>query len=447
MSRFVLPPLGVIVVSMLLFPRSGEGQGAAAPPARSSHGVRFEGTASCAATACHHGNGPRGAARSEYTTWATYDPHARAYEVLFDAKSRQMIARLRKTDSSTPDAEKHPLCLNCHVLPGARALGSMQEVSRHERFALEDGVGCESCHGPAEKWLSVHSTSVWRTMTEHEKMSLGMFPLKDPSVRAEICAGCHVGSGEREVNHDLIAAGHPRLAFEFAAYHRLWPKHWDITREAADKPHFESELWLMGQIVSARSAVNLLHHRAVTESKVWPEFAEYDCFACHHNLSDQKWRRNEERVRDRLGSPAWGTWYLALGDVVAQHPPSPELIFPTARIADLKKAMTFPGVDRVLVGKQAKGVADEWHRWIGALRQKGLTLDAPRLDQDLEILRSKHLSRYSWDEAAQLYLGLAAQSSAAQREALLRELRQALEYPRGHDSPRGFEPGRLLKAP
>jgi hypothetical protein len=55
---------------------------------------------------------------------------------------------------------------------------------------------------------------------------------------------------------------------------------------------FEARAWLLGQVVSAKAALDLLKYRADPEhGKPWPEFAEYGCFACHHNLQDQAGRR------------------------------------------------------------------------------------------------------------------------------------------------------------
>src|SRR5262249_35614365 len=108
---------------------------AAATPA-AGKGKHWLGVASWAAMAGHHGNGPQGSAGSEYSTWVTYDPHARAYQALFNKLSKQIATNLR----SDVKPEANPLCLKCH---------SMQADAKVQgpRFTLIDGVGCESCHG------------------------------------------------------------------------------------------------------------------------------------------------------------------------------------------------------------------------------------------------------------------------------------------------------------
>src|SRR5262249_17333411 len=197
---------------------------------------------------CHHANGPRGSPRSEYTTWATYDPHARAGTTLFGKKSLTIEKNFKGlADLADAHPEKDLLCLNCHVQPRLT-----EAAARHERFSLIDGVGCEACHGPAEKWVSRHYTDEWRGKTAEEKARLGMTNTRDLRVRAEVCVACHVGSGDSDVNHDLIAAGHPRLRFEFGAYLANYPRHWSETKDKEGRADFEAQAWLIGQAVSAQ---------------------------------------------------------------------------------------------------------------------------------------------------------------------------------------------------
>src|SRR5262249_35271714 len=177
-------------------------------------GLAFQGVASCASTACHHAGGVLGTARSEYTTWATHDPHARAYALLFDEPARQIVKNLEGANAKP--ANVNLLCLNCHVQPGLEAVPG--EGGRQTGLVLADGVGCESCHGAAEKWLPLHYQPDWRSKTPGQKAALGFRHTKELAVRAQTCVACHVGGEHAEVNHRLIAAGHPRLRFEYAAY-------------------------------------------------------------------------------------------------------------------------------------------------------------------------------------------------------------------------------------
>ena len=57
---------------------------------------------------------------------------------------------------------------------------------------------------------------------------------------------------------DLIAAGHPRLDFEFSAYHANLPKHWDRTQDKSrNQESLKARLWVAGQVASAEAAAQL----------------------------------------------------------------------------------------------------------------------------------------------------------------------------------------------
>ena len=47
--------------------------------------------------------------------------------------------------------EKAKICLDCHAT-------HIEDASlKGEKFSIEDGVSCESCHGAAEKWIGPHT--------------------------------------------------------------------------------------------------------------------------------------------------------------------------------------------------------------------------------------------------------------------------------------------------
>ena len=130
-----------------------------------------------------------------------------------------------------------------------------------------------------------------------------------------------------------MAAGHPRLTFEMAAYFDNLPPHWnpnqDRRRHALNNPHqrpaevrsaFEAKLWAIGQLAVAENSVELLKERAENPYKVWPEFTEYGCFACHHNLQPSNWRQERGFADRRPGGYPWGTWQFPVLAMV-----SPEL--------------------------------------------------------------------------------------------------------------------------
>lgn len=79
--------------------------------------------------------------KEEGEQWAKWkaEPHAKALEKL---SSEEAKAVAQKAGVTKPPAEA-PECLKCHVT-GADATGKAPE-----KIKPEDGVQCESCHGPA----------------------------------------------------------------------------------------------------------------------------------------------------------------------------------------------------------------------------------------------------------------------------------------------------------
>jgi hypothetical protein len=384
-------------------------------------GEEWRGAVSCAAAACHNGGGPRGSRGSEYTTWVVHDPHARAFEALYDKRSVQIEqSRARRPGEKQMAAEDDPLCLN-----------------RHTAFARQDGVGCEACHGAAGGWLTRHYTGAWRGKTAAQKEAEGMRNTKDLRVRAEVCVRCHVGEGDADVGHDLIAAGHPRLNFEFSAFLANVPKHWSAEKDKAGRPDFEARAWAIGQVVSARAALELLAHRADEENRrPWPEFAEYDCYACHHDLKAASPRRERNPRTAPPGTLAWGTWYLSLlPDALGDEAPK-EL---TGELSALRGAMQAFGADRQDVAVRTRSASEMLAPRVGNVA--GPERDDATLHKALRRFAADGagLSRANWDGAAQLYLAIAAHWSACgdsdprRRDAVLnariRDLGQRLSFP------------------
>jgi hypothetical protein len=395
----------------------------------------FRGSASCASVACHNAAGPAGRRGSEYAAWINRDPHANAYSILYGNPSQQIVKRLyRLPDSVAPRPDTEALCLKCHGIDA-------DAPERNARFAPAD-FGCESCHGPAEKWLSQHYLAGWREKSIRQKAEFGMRSTKDLLVRADVCVACHVGGPDREVNHDLIAAGHPRLQFEMSSFLAILPKHWDGSEEKRRYPDLEVRTWAIGQAVSARATLDQLAARAEKSevkvqsprskvqspsddlglwtldlglSRPWPEFAEYDCFACHHDLQSPSWRQNRdlkrsaERTSSRPGSLSWGGWYLSmLPNAVATIQPDgdSELM---ALLADLRTEMARTYPSSQVVAARAR-MAGQRLGFLSATLARSRFDDAFTLNRLLAAVArdDRQVAQSSWDGAAQVYLALAA---------------------------------------
>jgi Cytochrome c554 and c-prime len=258
---------------------------AQARPAAAQQG-QFVGVASCVNSGCHGSTVPLQSSRvlqNEYYTWLNSDRHARAYNVLFNDLSARIVKNMRLKNK----AYQEKLCLDCHStnVPTSRVSG---------RIDPEDGVQCEACHGPAGGWRDAHTEPGW---THEKSVSAGMFDLRDLRVRAHTCHRCHMGNAEKEVDHELIASGHPLLAFELDNYTETMPAHWTPRRETHGVP-----AWAVGQAMAFRDSLTSLARHARGDK--WPEFADMSCANCHHSLEDSQWRQ-VRGWQGRAGLPAW----------------------------------------------------------------------------------------------------------------------------------------------
>lgn len=273
---------------------------AQAPAARA-----YTGPGSCAAAACHGSIRAVAGSRipqTEYTTWIAQDRHARAAEVLSTPVSVRMAKIL-----GLPAANTAPKCLRCHTLDAPQA--------QQARTFISEGVSCEACHGPASAWLGPHTTKNW---THAQSLQAGMYDTKDVVKRTEVCLTCHLGTVDKFVDHEMIAAGHPDLVFDLEAFSAAMPRHWQPSTDA--DPYAPVRAFMVGQLVHLRSSVERLARRV--NGPTWPEYAELDCFACHHSLTraDDSWRQSLGYPGRRPGDPALNVarWVTARHVIAAQ---------------------------------------------------------------------------------------------------------------------------------
>jgi hypothetical protein len=192
-----------------------------------------------------------------------------------------------------PSAATAPRCLACHSL-------NPDAADRAKMFDTSDGVSCENCHGPASNWLGPHTTKDW---THQQSVDAGMQDLRDLTRRTEQCLTCHLGTADKKVDHELIAAGHPDLYFELASFSSVMPRHWQKKKE--------EDAWQEVRELAAGQASQLKQHLARVERNaktgVWPEYAELDCFACHHSLTAAKdsWQQERGYENRKPGNPPW----------------------------------------------------------------------------------------------------------------------------------------------
>jgi len=398
--------------------------------------LEFNGASSCAARACHGGLvDPKEdtASRNAFSRWIMKDRHTEAYTDLSNDLAKSISRNLKATVPANEDVR----CLACHTIPAIADITKFpKEQHRDVRRIQEQGISCEACHGPSAGWLGPHT--VWSSPTESTEKrhdlydKTGMVWLNSVPERVKMCAGCHVGAIDpagtipaREVDHDLIAAGHPRLTFEYNIYLKAMPPHWiESGRENRGPPKTRTitplERWQVGQRECAKAALELLKQRAKrsTTPRLAPELSESDCFACHHDLKQESWRRTQTLEPGRkLGNAPWNRWAWSLpvrtwtGTEQASLPMFRMMATLAPKTEDL-----IPAIEKLET----------------AIGESTDTLLSPGpLDENT-------LNRMTWDDAAQLYMAMIAlndeREGAVDKEDLAR-VRKALMMPKGMNSP------------
>lgn len=236
------------------------------------------GVGSCASSLCH------GAIetwkdstvlQNEYITWSRSDKHARSYAVLLNDRSKEIAKKLAMPEP----AHKSDLCLDCHT-------HNPKPAQRTEGFQIADGIACEACHGPADRWLKSH---VEPDATHAKNVERGMYPTNDDVSRARLCLSCHIGNQEKFVTHKIMAAGHPRMSFELDTFTQIGPAHFHIDADWQKRKGTWDGVraWAIGQAVAAQELLALLQSPRGRDG-LFPELVLFDCHSCHHPMADKR---------------------------------------------------------------------------------------------------------------------------------------------------------------
>jgi hypothetical protein len=421
------------------------------------------GVSSCATVSCHGGPkaGNHDVQSFAFTIWMNDDPHAGAYETLHSPRSKRM-ARLLGLGEAHRAAE----CLACHSMQHASRATLPQEV-------LADGVGCSSCHGESSRWQQVHYLPEWKQLSTSQREALGYRDLGSVTGRVATCIPCHVGNGSLQVNHDLIAAGHPRLSFEFAAYQRLWPRHWTPFGKVEARADFTERSWAVGQAATLAAVAELLAVRTQQASAEmaagrphrWPEFSEFDCYACHKSLGPSSYAAAHTGGFQNPfpGQPSWQPWYVSAGrllDAATAPAVVPGTRSVSASAVDVRRVLEADWsvadrarLERVLL--EARGLQRAALLAGRELEARDrIVLDLSQRKLDAVVADAPPEWRF-WDAAVQTLLAMEAagggpaalgvrradQDSATRRA--LDELRESLQFPPGADTPEDFNPVRF----
>ena len=383
---------------------------------------QYVGPGGCSASSCHGGVRPRDDSRirqNEYSIWVVQDRHSKATQVLSNAVSVRMarILNLGRADTA-------PKCLACHGL-------DIPPTQRARSFEPNEGVTCENCHGAASQWLGPHTRGDW----SHEKsVQLGMYDTKDLVKRTERCLSCHLGSKEKFVDHEMIAAGHPDLVFELDSFSAVMPRHW---KEPYDKDSWLGvRTWGTGQAVQLRESLVRVANRPV-----WPEYAELDCFACHHDLTppDKSWRQERGYPHRRAGNPPWNmARYAAFRQMAMVVDPeaSKQLEADMTKLAALINELNPNRQEISALTARAAGVADSLARRMAASTYdptmvvrllRGISGDAENISG--QGVRSAEQAFMALDSLLIAYTKNAQLGNVNELRAVLNGMYQQLENP------------------
>lgn len=373
--------------------------------------LQLRSAASCAASACHGGprpgiTQPYAARGSEYPLWLQKDPHAQSWRTFCSDQSVRMMEHLKiMRNGEVIDRAGYDNCLGCH-----NTTKKFQE-SRSTEFIAE-GIGCSSCHGPSQNWNGDHFRFQW---DDNTSASVGLVPNKNLVARARVCASCHVGDRDRDMNHDIIAAGHPALHYEFATFYTQMPKHWrDDDQYQAQS--YEAKLWLAGQIAALDASLSLLESRtqkSLPGISQWPEFAASDCSSCHQSM-----RIGSEDYSQPLRSAfaKLSNWNrFGIEQLLKQRSNSGMGQPLLASLDNLERAMSSkPRPDPQFVAAQSTAVRVALDRWLCSSEgQNELNhFSADKLRQLVANTGNNIEALKNWETASQFYLAAVASRAA-----------------------------------
>lgn len=134
--------------------------------------------------------------------------HAGAYKTLANEESLAIAKEL-----GIADPQKADECLKCHVTAhGVAAEG----FAAKNKYTVEDGVGCESCHGPGSTYKSA---KVMKAVVsgETDGASVGLW-----APNAELCVTCHNEESPTfkgfEFDEYIVKVSHPIPEAHMAKY-------------------------------------------------------------------------------------------------------------------------------------------------------------------------------------------------------------------------------------
>lgn len=149
--------------------------------------------------------------------WWKNDDHKFTVQSIYDALPQYEQMAERAGVGAANLFKGNNKCMGCH--------GTV--ISGKEANEVDNGVSCESCHGPGSGYKDIHSegdAGAGKNRVGYSKgLSAGMREMAKLDVRAKTCVGCHFINDEK-----LLRAGHPSgNTFNYVKGIRSVSQHWD----------------------------------------------------------------------------------------------------------------------------------------------------------------------------------------------------------------------------
>lgn len=226
-------------------------------------------------------------------------------------------------------------------------------------------------------WHLVTPAGKQALLTRDGKLERAFYDVRSTASKAKLCVSCHVGDASQGkfVTHDWYAKGHPPLpSFELATFESKMPAHWNPLNKKTEFPfrtdppaaaQFEklkAELYdagvpkvegnirrtyleanfpdatalrldpysdlpatkdaIVAGVVTLQAYLGLISAKVAPDANgtyPGPEFALYDCAACHHPLKSEVGFASRPKRNSPPGRPPPARWPVLLAQLAAQQ--------------------------------------------------------------------------------------------------------------------------------
>ncbi len=212
----------------------------------------------------------------------------------------------------------------------------------------------------------------------------------------------------------------------------------------------EDRLWLVGQYVSAAAALELLNQRATNSKSPWPEFAEYNCVSCHHNLADKR-GHDDGFFAVAAGKPVWGTWHFSLLERLANTSEQFGSASFSLDIEKLRAELQSQMPDKNTIRPLTVGMREHCEQMADYLSQSTLSgqeaveliaADTGRAAVSWDLLMQRYLAAVAFRQSLidlQRMDGRYSASDFEQSKTALLEIRETLKFTEGYNGPQDLD--------